>query len=97
MLLPNIHLHYLFLKKKHPFTSFDKFCFEFQRAWNWFFLFLKRSLPYRFFFSFKGPIDFETSRKSNTVENQPELAEWILMVKTMHFPCGNKIYHKMGV
>ena len=33
-----------------PFSSFDIFCFEFQRAWNWFFFFLKkRNFPYQFF------------------------------------------------
>ena len=99
MLLPNIHLHYLFLKKKHPFTLLllINFALNSSVPGIGFSFFEKRSLPYRVFFFFKGPIDFETSRKSNTVENQPELAEWVLMVKTMHFLCGNKIYHKMGV
>ena len=26
-----------------------------------------------------------------------ELTEWILMGKTMHFPCGNIVYHKMRI
>ena len=53
-----------------PSSSFDIFCFEFQRAWNWSSFLKRRSLPYGFFvFSFKESIDFRTSRKNNTVKN----------------------------
>ena len=50
--------------------------------------------------------DFGTSRKSNTVQKQPESLQGgfycffpcyqKLMGKAMHFPCG-KVYHRMGI
>ena len=56
--------------------------------------------------SLKESPDFETSRKSNTVENQPESSQGgshcifpcsqKLMEKAMHFPCG-KVYHRMEI
>ena len=60
-------------------SSFVVFCFEFQRAWIWFFFFFKKefTLPV---FSFKESIDFGTIRNNNTVEKQPESSPgWILL------------------
>ena len=64
------------------------------------FFFLEKEFNLSVFsvFSFKESIDFGTSKKNNTVKKNPtELTEWILIGKTMHFPCGNKVYHEMGI
>ena len=100
MLLPDIHLYSLFLMKLHPFTLLLLIYFALNSSVSGIgFSFFKKGvyLIGFFFFFFKESIDFGTSRKINTVQKTRELTKSILIGKTMHFPCGNKIYHKMGI
>ena len=78
MLLPNIYLYSLFLMKLHPFTLLLLIYFALNSSVPGIgFSFFKKGvyLIGFFVFSFKESIDFGTSRKSNTVEKQPESSQ----------------------
>ena len=78
MLLTNIGLYSLFLMKLHPFTLLLLIYFALNSSVPGIgFSFFKKGvyLIGFFVFSFKESIDFGTSRKSNTVEKQPESSQ----------------------